>query len=406
MADVTQLRFYEFFAGAGLARLGLTSWQCLWANDIDPRKVEVYENNFGRNECVLGDVADIEPDSLPCYAEMAWASFPCQDLSLAGWRRGMSAERSGTFWAFWRIMRCLAEQGRRPPLIVIENVVGLLHGDNFTGLCEALAALGMQFGAVVINARYFLPQSRPRVFVIAVDRSIDVRNFVLNKPDMSSPWLTASLVKAYKGLPQELSALWCWWNIPIPKQTPAPLSSVIDPSIPWDPPSETKQLLDLMSPAMLSKVHKAAKSSRFAVGTLYKRTRQGTQRAEVRFDGIAGCLRTPQGGSSRQTILAVDNGIVKSRLLAPREAARLMGAPDSFWLPDRYNDAYRAMGDAVCVPVVEWLDEHLLNPLGKIAATRGQEEFKWVVNAMKADSLIEHLRKSEFRATLWEATMK
>src|SRR5690606_21432769 len=133
---------------------------------------EVYVNNFGDAEFVLGDIANITARDLPEGALMAWASFPCEDLSLAGWRRGMSAERSGTFWAFWRIMQAMHEAGRRPPLLGLENVLGLLYGQNFRGLCEALAALDMNFGAIVMDAKYFLPQSRPRVFIVAVDRRI------------------------------------------------------------------------------------------------------------------------------------------------------------------------------------------------------------------------------------------
>jgi len=106
------------------------------------------------------------------------------------------------------------------------------------------------------------------------------------------------------------------------------------------------------------------------VGTLYKRTRadaDGTrrQRAEVRFDDIAGCLRTPGGGSSRQTILVVDGKKIRSRLLAPREAARLMGLAESFILPETYNDAYHLAGDGVVVPVVRHLTEYLLEPILK-----------------------------------------
>jgi hypothetical protein len=110
--------FLEFFAGAGLVRQGLLPvWQCVWANDIDPSKERIYTANFGKNEFACGDVADVEVKELPA-ADMAWASFPCQDLSLAGWQRGMSAGRSGTFWAFWRLMRDLFDAGQHPPMIV------------------------------------------------------------------------------------------------------------------------------------------------------------------------------------------------------------------------------------------------------------------------------------------------
>ena len=87
------------------------------------------------------------------------------------------------------------------------------------------------------------------------------------------------------------------------------------------------------------------------------------QRAEIRFDQVSGCLRTPVGGSSRQLIVVVDGPSVRSRLLSPREAARLMGVPDAYPLPKSYNDAYHVFGDGVAVPVVSWLSENLLAPL-------------------------------------------
>jgi DNA (cytosine-5)-methyltransferase 1 len=122
-----------------------------------------------------------------------------------------------------------------------------------------------------------------------------------------------------------------------------------------------------MSPLNLAKVRHAQAAGGLQIGAIYKRTRthNGTkgQRAEVRFDGVSGCLRTPAGGSSRQTILVVEGDMIRSRLLSVREAARLMGLPDSYALPERYNDGYHVMGDAVAVPVVSWLENHILHPL-------------------------------------------
>lgn len=359
-------RFYDFFAGAGLVRLGLgSSWTSVWANDIDPKKAEIYIRNFGDRDFHLGDVNDVDPNSLPTPVEMAWASFPCQDLSLAGWRRGMSAERSGTFWAFWRIMRQMLDRKVRPPIIVLENVVGMLYGSNFAGLAEALAALGMQFGALVIDARWFLPQSRPRVFVVAVDSRVDCSAFEEPLPG-TGPWFTKAVGNAYNALPPKLKEFWRWWRLPAPTHQPIEVDSIIEEiptGVEWASDEDTAKLLKLMSKLNLEKVRRAQTAGGRSIGFVYKRTRNGKQRAEARFDGIAGCLRTPQGGSSRQTVLTVENGVVRSRLLSPREAARLMGAPDTFWLPPKYNDAYRAMGDAVAVPVISWLGEHLLEPL-------------------------------------------
>ena len=99
------------------------------------------------------------------------------------------------------------------------------------------------------------------------------------------------------------------------------------------------------------------------VGALYRRTRNGVQRAEVRFDDVAGCLRTPAGGSSRQLILVVEKGKVRSRLISSRETARLMGLPDEYRLPENYNEAYHLTGDGVVVPVVRFIAEHILEPI-------------------------------------------
>lgn len=360
------LTYYDFFAGVGLVRLALDPpWNCVWANDNDPKKADVYTSNFGRREFLLEDVAAVSGDALPQHAKMAWASFPCQDISLAGWRRGMVAPRSGTFWAFWRVMRELQKTGNRPPLVVIENVPGLLHTGNFTALAEALAGLDMQFGAVLADAVWFLPQSRPRVFVIAVDSQVDCGAFVVDAPG-SDAWFPKSILAAKASLPNDVSTLWRWWKLELPRKNPLEIQSMIEEEpagVEWHSPEKTRRLLNMMTPRNMEKVREATSQRSQTVGFLYRRMRDGVQRAEARFDGVAGCLRTPQGGSSRQTVILVEDGQVRMRLLSPREAARLMGVPDSFRLPSRYNDAYKAVGDGVAVPVVRWLSDALLIPL-------------------------------------------
>jgi len=354
-----RFRFYDFFAGAGLATLALADrWQCAWANDIDPRKGDVYRANFGTGYFVERDVARVDSTELPVPVDMAWASFPCQDLSLAGWRRGLSAERSGTFWAFWRIMRDLRSRGEAPPLIVLENVPGLLQGGDFQALCEAVAALDMQLGALVMDARWFVPQSRARVFVVAAADGVEASTLWSSEPEPR--WTPPALRRAYENMPASLRARWRWWSVPKPDCPPPPLAGLIERGGDgWNTPEQTRGLLRMMTPRNRAKLRAGGQP----VGFLYRRMRAGVQRAEVRFDGLAGCLRTPRGGSSRQTVVVVEDGAVRSRLLSPREAARLMGVPDSFALPERYNEAYQAMGDGVAVPVVRWLSHRLLIPL-------------------------------------------
>jgi len=364
--------FYEFFAGAGLVRLGLEpEWRCLWANDIDPRKAEAYIANFGPGELRLGDIAEVRGSDLPGRAELAWASFPCQDLSPAGPRLGMRGSRSATFWEFVRVLRELADEGRRPPLVVVENVAGLLKPESLKAVCGALLGLGLRPGALLIDARWFLPQSRPRVFVVAAEEgllSAAAQGLIADGPDPASPWTPARLRRAFQALPEELREAWVWWRLPPPEGRPPSLASLLEleeapEDAPWRPPEETRRLLAMMAPAHLGRVREAQRSGRRTVGTLYRRMRDGKQRAEIRMDGLAGCLRASRGGSSRLILMVIEGESIRSRRLSAREAARLMGVPDGFRLPPRYADAYSALGDGVAVPVVRWLSRHLLLPL-------------------------------------------
>jgi DNA (cytosine-5)-methyltransferase 1 len=379
--------FYEFFAGGGMARAGLgEAWECLFANDIDAKKGQSYAANWAANgtadQLRIEDVGRLKTTDLPGHADLVWASFPCQDLSLAGDYAGLKGERSGAFWPFWRLIEALGGEERAPSIVVLENVCGALtsHGGrDFASLASALVGAGYRFGAMVIDAVQFAPQSRPRLFLIGIHRDREIAHEPVGSgPDAS--WHPASIVKAHANLPGEAKDAWIWWRLPTPPRQPIRLSDLIEAEpqgVRWHSEHQTQRLLALMNPLHLEKVEQAKQSGRRMIGSVYKRTRVGVdghraQRAEVRFDDIAGCLRTPAGGSSRQTILIVDGDQTRSRLLSPREAARLMGLPESYRLPERYNDAYHLVGDGVVVPVVRFLAQHLLEPL--IAGFRSKDE--------------------------------
>lgn len=365
--------FYEFFAGGGMARAGLgEGWNCLFANDFDPKKAAAYCANWGDDHLHVGDVAKVKSDQLPGVPDMVWGSFPCQDLSLAGAGAGLSGNRSGTFWPFWRLVKKLAAEGRAPQTIVLENVYGALtshDGKDFAAIGDALSEAGYNFGAAVIDAALFLPQSRPRLFIVAVHSSIPIDDALLIEAP-SSQWHPQALLKAQMKLSKKAKLNWVWWNLPAPALRNSALSDLIEEnpkSVKWHTQAETNRLIGMMSKVNREKLDAAKKSKTRQVGSIYKRTRVEdgvkVQRAEVRFDETAGCLRTPGGGSSRQTIIIVERGKVRSRLLSTREAARLMGLDDSYILPDRYNDAYHLAGDGVAVPVVRFLATHLIEPL-------------------------------------------
>jgi DNA (cytosine-5)-methyltransferase 1 len=363
--------FYEFFAGGGMARAGLGgAWPCLFANDFDPKKAKAYADNWGTDELLLGDVGEVTPRQLPGQADLVWASFPCQDLSLAGAGAGLTGTRSGAFWPFWNLIQEVSTQGRKPRAIVLENVCGLLtsrNGADFAALCQTVGDAGYWLGAMVIDAQHFVPQSRPRLFVIALDRATEVPARVFS-PWAVDRWHPERLRQAQAALPEKLRAQWLWFTAPAPATRQARLIDIIEDhprDVAWHSAAETRKLLTMMSNGNRAKVDLVAGNARRAVGAVYKRTRiengKKVQRAEVRFD-LAGCLRTPGGGSSRQTILAVEKGKVRTRLISARETARLMGLPEAYRLPERYNDAYHLTGDGVVVPVVRHIAEWVLEP--------------------------------------------
>lgn len=379
--------FYEFFAGGGMARAGLgDGWKCLFANDFDRKKAATYQRNWGDKEMLVDDIRNIRSEQLPIHADLIWGSFPCQDLSLAGGGAGLKGNRSGTFWPFIDIIQRLRKEGRAPAIIALENVVGTLtshKGSDFAAICRSLKDLGYRYGAFVVDAALFLPHSRPRLFFIAVRN--DLVPFGSNdKPN--SPWHTSSLRKAYEALPSDLMESWVWWDMPIPPKRQTRFADLIEDEptgVQWHTTAETRALLSMMSDVNLAKVETAKAAGVRMVGGLYKRTRfqHGIkiQRAEVRFDDIAGCLRTPAGGSSRQLILVVDGKKIKSRLISTRETARLMGLSDNYYLPSTYNEAYHLTGDGVAVPVVRHITKNIIEP---------------VVDFSRANNLVEFPKKS------------
>lgn len=350
----------DFFAGSGLVAEGLKDFfQTIWANDVCEKKAKVFCANHPKEIFHLGSIEKVCGKNVP-PALLSWGSFPCQDLSLAGNMGGISSSRSGLVWEWLRVMD---ELPRKPPVVVAENVTGLLSvakGAHYRALHNALVERGYRVGAVVLDASSWLPQSRKRVFVIAVDARVPVSQFETEGPAWCHP---AAIVSAATGLKN-----WIWWKLPIPKPRKYNLVDVVDFRAPCDEQEKHTRLVSLIPEKHFQKMMMRCSGKNVFPG--YKRIRQGRQVLELRFDGIAGCLRTPEGGSSRQFLVIMEKHSLKTRLLTVKEAAALMGAP-KYKLPGSYNDGYKAMGDAVAVPVARYLGETLLYPLAELVEERG-----------------------------------
>jgi DNA (cytosine-5)-methyltransferase 1 len=359
--------FYEFFSG-GMASVGLGR-PATFANDLCPKKASAYCANFGAEALKVCDIGALYAADLPGHAGLAWASSPCQDVSVAGAGSGINGSRSSALFEFVRLMRELRLEGRAPRVICIENVLGIVKSIDV--VCAELMAAGYgRFGAVAIDAELFVPHSRPRLFIVAVAGAPSLP-VALYRAEPNDLWHPPALRQAVKRLPEDLAAAWVWWTLPPPPTRNVSLIDIIEaePSgVRWNTPAETQNLLGMLSPLNRSKVDAAMRSGRRMIGAGYRRIRPDgagskAQRFEARFDGIACCLRCPTGGSSRQVIIDVEGAEVRTRLISARETARLMGLPEEYRLPANYNEAYYLTGDGVVVPAVRYLAEHLLEPI-------------------------------------------
>jgi DNA (cytosine-5)-methyltransferase 1 len=366
-----RVRAAEFFAGIGLVRLALeeAAVDVVWASDIERVKRDLYVANFAEEDFVLADVRDVRGSDLPDF-ELATASFPCTDLSLAGGRKGLDGEHSGMFWEFARVIGELAEEGRAPGVTCLENVPSYATsngGEDLRASIERLNDLGYACDLVVVDARHFVPQSRPRLFVIGeLDATYEHTNW---GPDNLRPTWIARFADAHPEL--DLRAR----KVRPPLAEAVSLADVVQRLRPadrrWWEPERLERFLLGLSERHAERLESMRTASRVVWATAYRRTRDGMPKWEIRGDNIAGCLRTTRGGSAKQALVEAGRGVVRARWMTPLEYARLQGVRPTYRL-DRVtpNQALFALGDAVCVPAVTWLARERLLPVIREQATR------------------------------------
>lgn len=359
--------FAEFFAGIGLMRIGLekAGWTARFANDIDPQKLQMYRGNFSDTDdhFVLGDIHKLHADCVPDLT-LATASFPCNDLSLAGGRTGLKGTHSSAFWGFVALLEGMKD--RRPPIVLIENVVGFLTSHQGADLQNALLALndlGYAVDALILDAARFTPQSRQRLFVVGIQEELFPKGTEQTRSFYQSDVRPKALADFIFGSPQ---INWHIRDLPAQPNNAANLSDILE-DIPaqsdaWWSVKRTEYLLNQMSGKHRGIADKLIQQRKWSYGTVFRRVRAGRSMAELRTDGIAGCLRTPRGGSGRQILFKAGYESYFARLLSSRECARLMGA-DDYVINVPLNQALFGFGDAVCVPVIEWVAQYYLNPL-------------------------------------------
>jgi DNA (cytosine-5)-methyltransferase 1 len=188
-------------------------------------------------------------------------------------------------------------------------------------------------GTAALNERFYESQVRPKALA----------EFIFNHPGIG----------------------WQIKQLPLLPKPETDLETILEDlpenSPEWWSQDRADYLLNQMSERHRQIADQMIRGKRWSYGTVFRRVRNEKSMAELRTDGIAGCLRTPRGGSGRQILFKAGKGRYQARLLTPRECARLMGA-DDFTLDAPLNQALFGFGDAVCVPVIEWIAQHYLNP--------------------------------------------
>lgn len=303
------LRFIDLFAGIGGFRLALESLgaRCVYSSEWDPAAQEVYRANFG--EVPEGDITKADAASIPDH-DILCAGFPCQSFSISGKRLGFQDARGTLFFDVARIA-----EAKRPKVVLMENVKNFAShdGGRTLGVVKAsMEGLGYRFHAKVLSpARYGIPQNRERIYMVCVRGD-----------------LAAAPFEFPEGFPLERRVA----DFLLPDSETAALArdrSDFVPSEPRPRPEGSEP-----RPIRVGSVNKGGQGER-----IYSP------------EGIAPTFCAYGGGAFSKTGGFLVNG--RLRRLHPREAARLMGFPDSFRLAASDSQAYRQLGNSVVVDVLQ-----------------------------------------------------
>jgi DNA (cytosine-5)-methyltransferase 1 len=269
------------------------------------------------------------------------------------------------------MLKLLEEMGeRRPRLIMLENVLGFLMKHGGRDLEKALLALnelGYAMDAVILNAVHWVPQSRARLFLIGKQKKTKSSKLLVPVSRVR-PRPLADFILEHRNIRWDIHELPA---LPEPRLSLADIvEDLADDDPHWWNKKRATYFMNQLSERHSAEAQKMIKGECTSYATAFRRVRNEKSMAELRTDGIAGCLRTPRGGSGRQILFKAGLGKYQVRLLTARECARLQGVPESYSIDVALNQALFGFGDAVCVPTIEWLISHHLS---KVASPHHSE---------------------------------
>jgi DNA (cytosine-5)-methyltransferase 1 len=356
----------EFFAGVGGVSVGLPQWDTTWANDFCPMKAEYYAKNHG-DHLVCEDINHLMADDIP-LASLVSGTYPCTNTSCAGDRTGLFGVTSGVVYQWIKLLR--AKGGADAyPFAMLENPTGLLarnKGADMRSLISTLNSLGYSVCLVVVDAFHFVPQSRPRIFINGIKKSLAHRHMQAITPTATLPTckhLYTAPLRKWLANNSDLDLVY-GKTPPLPVRT-VHLEQVIDwqdnTSDAWADRAFTQALVDNLTGGQRRRFDQLLRSPAITIASVARRgrTRADGSRfnaTEISVSGLAPAQRPYKGGSSRCWILIAGQGRYRFKCVTPRESARLMGFPDSFILPTNAKQAYQCTGDSVVPQAVAWVE--------------------------------------------------
>lgn len=369
---MTALRFLSLFSGAGGFDLGLhrAGWACVGQCEVDAWRRGILARHWP-DVPRWDDVTTLDPEGIEC--DLIAGGFPCQDVSVAGRRKGLAGERTGLFWHAMRIVDAV-----RPRFVLLENVPGLLTsngGRDFGVVLGALADLGYGVGWRVLDSRYFgVPQRRRRVFILGAlpgGRAGAERAGAILALGTRCERHSSARPEAGKGAATHAGDGAGVAGALDERASKGPNGSADEGALivsaldrqrggPDDNAAQGGHLVPTLAHTLRSEGFDASEDGTGRgtplVAAMNLRGRDGGAMPEM--DHLAS-LRAASGGSSR-SYAASCAGV---RRLTPVECCRLQGFPDDwFGKPNERPDGprYAALGDAVTVNVAEWLGGRLM----------------------------------------------
>jgi len=341
-----ELTSAEMFSGIGGFRFGLekSGWKTVWANDVDKYACQVYRRNFGDKELVEGDIRTVDPETIPDHTLLT-AGFPCPSFSLAGKRKGFQDVRGTLFYEVVRVARA-----KRPQLLLLENVKGLLSNDNgktFGTILESLGSIGYWCEWQTLNSKHFgVPQNRERVFIVGHLRAKPSRQIfpvrcngsISDEEDASSGSCLKSPLRSQGDKPMIYDGHH--------HQFTAKMGTLTG--------RENRQGTNWLIMRSHTKANiKQRQQDRRDTWTLDGTSSKMAIASAVDCDGYLRSGKRPRDEHGKPQLLPI--GYRRIRRLTPIECERLQGFPDGWTEGVSDTQRYKLLGNAVTVNVVEFL---------------------------------------------------